>query len=285
MLLCGWTSSLGSWSLDFSTANQLACSDSYPLLKSSHPQKCWMLWRLTYYWGTAPDSRFANVPLSYLLGYKASLTDLYVQIIISYARHSEPDHWQMFHVSWLSFLTLIENGQPPGWHPPSDWGGTVTGTERRRLSQHQTLKLNAAKMRRRLHLFPLFATQKIGIIPKPGRMRPSLVHNNQHHKVGDIGEDMNCDAVFQGASKNIFLCCSSTCDKGQMFLFPCFVLVFLLPNVQPCSPLLCTLQSPATLPGPQGQPIRVQVGVGSANCGAGIARVSWVSSVLVDNQR
>ena len=134
-----------------------------------------------------------------------------------------------------------------------------------------------------LHLFPLFATQKIGIIPKPGRMRPSLVHNNQHHKVGDIGEDMKCDAVFQRASKNIFLCCPSTCDKGQMFLFPCFVLVFLLPNVQPCSPLLCTLQSPATLPGPQGQPIRVQVGFGSANCG--IARVSWVSSVLVDNQR
>ena len=113
----------------------------------------------------------------------------------------------------------------------------------------------------------------------------SLVHNNQHHKVGDIGEDMNCDAVLQRASKNIFLCCSSTCDKGQMFLFPCFVLVFLLPNVQPCSPLLCTLQSPATLPGPQGQPIRVQVGFGSANWGVGIARVSWVSSVLVDNQR
>ena len=122
----------------------------------------------------------------------------------------------MFHVTLLSFLTFIENaGCLVDIHYPTEPRDRYS--EQRRVSQDQTLKLNAAKMRRSSLLF-LLCFLTFGIIPKLCRMRATLSHNQpnvsnskpvyvgEFHKIQNIFSLSLRDNVSPQIKINCFYC-------------------------------------------------------------------------------
>ena len=131
-------------------------------------------------------------------------------------QNEKPRAISMFHVTLLSFLTFIENaGCLVDIHHPTEPRDRYS--EQRRVSQDQTLKLNAAKMRRSSLLF-LLCFLTFGIIPKLCRMRATLSHNQpnvsnskpvyvgEFHKIQNIFSLSLRDNVSPQIKINCFYC-------------------------------------------------------------------------------
>ena len=164
-------------------------------------------------------------------------------------RNSKLYRCQMFHVITCHFLLLLRMASRLlDLHHPTEQG-PLLWTERGRVSQAQTLKLNAAKMRRNSTSFSCLRFTNSELFRNFAEcVLPCSTINNQ-----SVWTDSEAFlATSTHFTKSIIKSPCFSLNKGQLCFLLSFCLCFLNINIWPCSfqQVYISKSSPAALPSP-----------------------------------